>query len=510
MRTNKAILNFMTNFLTILIGFIPVLLVRQVFLETLGTEMLGLSSLYGSILNLLALAELGIATAILYSLYKPFAENDRERVKGYINFYTKLYRLVGLVIFILGLVMLPFLPIFVQGEINTLDAQLYFLLFLLNSILSYLFSAKLSILIVAQEGYKLSVALAVSKLLAAVLQIALLNFYPSFYYYLVIQLAVSALYLLVMNLYVRKTYRWLFEGRGKVEKQEIKALIKNIKALFLHKIGEVMVFSTDNLIISYFISLTVVGIFNSYNMLIGALSGMIYSGLNGVTASIGNLLVTGDEKRIYEVHRKMFFFSFWLVSFTTISLWNTIRQFVLLWLGDTQYLDGFTISILLLNFYFTLMRGSVEKFKDAGGLHFQDRFAPLIEAAINLAASLVLVRYMGLPGVFIGTLISNLAIIFWVKPLVVYKYIFKKKLRSYFAMYFKYLAIGIIPLIITYAATRQLHDIITIEAFVLNCILNAAIINIVYFFIFRKTEEFLFFKKLITDRLKSREKSGGV
>ena len=502
MRTKKAGRNFIIGFLTVLIGLIPTLFLRQVFLETLGTELLGLSSLYTSIIGMLALAELGITTAIIYSLYKPFAEGDREKIRGYIKFYTRFYQAVGLAIFILGLALLPFLNFFVQDDINLVDAQLYFLLFLSNSILSYFFTAKLSIIIVAQEGYKLAIAMAVSKLVAALLQIAMLNFYPSFYFFLVIQLVVGMLYLIVMNLYVRKRYEWLYEGKAKIEKEDKNSLIKNIKALFLHKIGEVVVFSTDNLVISYYINLTVVGIFNSYNMIVAAISGMIYTGLNGITASIGNLLVDGQEDQVYQVHKKVFFFSFWIVSFSVISLSNTIRQFVLLWLGDTQFLDTFTISLILLNFYFSLMRASVEKFKEAGGLHYQDRFAPLIEAFINLIASLILVRYMGLPGVFIGTLISNLLVVFWVKPLVVYKYIFKVKLRWYFVMYFKYFSLGIIPLLLTYFATRELQQVITINAFLLNCMINIVIINSVYFIIFRNYEEFHYFKNLIWGKLR--------
>ncbi|TAA72819.1 lipopolysaccharide biosynthesis protein [Planococcus salinarum] len=507
MRTKKAGQNFVFGFITVLIGLIPMFIVRQVFLETLGTELLGLSSLYTSIVGLLALAELGISSAIIYSLYKPFAEGNHEKVRAYINFYTRFYRVIGLTIFVIGLAILPFLNVFVQGEIDLLDAQLYFLLFLGNSLLTYFFSAKFSIIIVAQDGYKIAIAMAISKLVAAFFQILILNIYASFYYFLIIQLLVSILYLITMNLYVRNRYEWLFTGKEKLGKEDKAPLVKNIKALFMHKIGDVVVFSTDNLVISYYINLTVVGIFNSYNMIITAASTMIYAGLNGITASIGNLLIDGEKDKIYQIHKKIFFFSFWLVSFAIISLSNTLRQFVLLWLDDTQFLDTFTISLILLNFYITLMRASVEKFKEAGGLYYQDRFAPIIESIINLIASLILIRIMGLPGVFVGTLISNLLVVFWVQPLVVYKYIFKVKLRIYFIMYFKYFSLGIIPLLLSYFATRELQGVITINAFLLNCLINIFIINTVYLIMFRKNEEFLYFKNLILGKLVSRKQA---
>ncbi|TAA72821.1 lipopolysaccharide biosynthesis protein [Planococcus salinarum] len=507
MRTKKAGRNFIVGFITVLIGLIPTLIVRQVFLETLGTELLGLSSLYMSIIGLFALAELGISSAIIYALYKPFADENHEKVRAYINFYTRFYRGIGLTIFLIGLALLPFLNVFVQDEINPLDAQLYFLLFLANSILSYFFSAKLSILIVAQDGYKLTIAMAISKLVAAFLQVLLLNIYASFYYFLIIQVIIGIIYLIIMNQYVRNRYGWLYTGKEQITREDKASLTKNLKALFMHKVGEVIVFSTDNLVISYYINLTVVGVFNSYNMIISSISTMIYAGLNGITASIGNLLIEGEEDKIYQVHKKVFFFSFWLVSFALISLFNTLRQFVLLWLDDTQFLDTFTISLILLNFYFSLMRASVEKFKEAGGLHHQDRFAPIAEALINLIASLLLVRIMGLPGVFVGTLISNLLVVFWVKPLVVYKYIFKVKLKYYFIMYFKYFSLAIIPLLLSYFATRDLQGIITINAFLLNCLINIFIINIVYILIFRKNDEFLYFKNLFLGKLAGRKQA---
>lgn len=504
MRTKKASQNFIINFVTVLLGLVPVFFVRQIFLETLGTELLGLSSLYISIMGLLVLAELGITTAIIYSLYKPFAEGNQITIRGYMAFYTRFYQLVGVGIFVAGLIIMPFLNIFVKGDIPLEEARLYYLLFLINAVISYFFSARLSILIVAQEGYKLAVGMTVSKLIVAFLQILLLSVYASFAFFLIIQLLVSCIYLLFMNAYVRKKYSWLYSGPKKMDLEDKKSLLKNVKALFLHKIGEVVVFSTDNLLISYYINLTVVGIFHSYNMIITAATTMIYSGMNGLTASIGNLLVDGKEDLVYKVHKRLFFFSFWLVSFTAIAFFNTIQQFVLLWLGETQYLDRLVISLILLNFYFSLMRASVEKFKEAGGLHHPDRFAPLFEAALNLITSLLLVKHLGLPGVFIGTLLSNLAVIFWVKPLVVYKYIFKVSVRQYFLMYFKYFSLAMIPLFLSYAATKELQEIVTIEAFLLNCFINIVIINSIYLLLFRNNAEFHYFKTLVWNKLKRR------
>lgn len=521
MRVKKASVNVFINLLTFIIGMLPAFIVRKAFLDSLGNELLGLTSLYTNIIGLLSIVELGIGSAIIYSLYKPFAENDREKVKGYLNFYAKLYKWVGLVILGLGLLMIPFLHFFVKDQVNLQDAQIYFLLFLINTLISYFFSSKLSILNVAQDEYKISLATTASKLLLFILQYALLQIYPNLYIFLLIQIFINSIYYLFMNRYIDKKYSWLKQTTGTMEVEERKSLIKNVKALFLHKIGGVLVLGTDNLVISSFMNLTVVGIFNSYSMILGAAQGLIASSLSGVAASVGNLLVACDKTMVYKIHRRLFFFSFWIVSFGTISLFNTIQQFVFIWLGEGQILDQWTIILLLLNFYFFLMRGSVERFKEGGGIYHQDRYAPLIEAAINLVASIVLINLIGLPGVLLGTLLSNFTVIFWVKPKMVYKYIFEKKLSAYFIMYFKYLSVGMIPLLLTYAATMPFKEVNTMAALAGNCLLNIVIINLFYYLIFRKNEEFKYFAGLLatlliklksralTMRLKLKESKGG-
>ena len=501
MRTKKAELNFIVNLAMLIVGLLPLFFLRKIFLDALGSEFLGLAALFTSLIGLLSLAELGISSAIIYALYKPYAENDYEKVMGYVRYYTKFYQAVGIIIFISGIALLPFFPLLIKGDIDITDARLYFLLTLASTVITYFFAAKFSLLIVAQEGYRITIAQTVSVMLTALLQMAALYLYESFFLFLIIQLMINILYLLVLNVYIRKRFKWSLSKSGTIEKKEKRDLQKNIKALFIHKIGEFAVFGTDNLLISYYINIAAVGVYNSYYMVIGVATKMVQTAFSGITASIGNLLVEGGKEKIFAVHKKLFFFSFWIVSFLVISMFNTIQQFVLLWLGDSQFLDTFTISLILLNVYITLLRASVEKFKEAGGLYHQDQYAAILEAVVNLGFSILLVQYFGLPGIFLGTLISNITVVFWIKPRIVYKYIFQEKLRVYFIMYFKYFGIALIALALTYLATLNLRVIVTLPAFLLNCLINLVLINIFYYIIFRNNVEFLYFKKLLMGKI---------
>lgn len=501
MRTQKAEMNFIVNAVMLFIAVLPVFFLRKVFLDALGPEILGLTSLYLSIIGLLSLAELGISSAIIYALYKPYAENDHEKVMGYIQYYAKFYRVIGLAIILAGIAVLPFFPFFIKGDIDIDDARFYFLLTLASTVITYFYSAKFSLLIVAQENYRITIAFTASLSLTSILQIVALSLYPNFYLFLVIQLVINIGYFIVINAYIKNRFQWSKVRPNALGKQEKEQLTKNIKALFIHKIAGYAIFGTDNLLISYYINLAVVGVYNSYYLLIEFASKLVQKAFNGITASIGNLLAEEGSEKAYVIHKKLFFFNFWIASFIVISYFNTIRQFVLLWLGNSQFLDTFTISIILLNLYITMMRVSVENFKEAGGLYQQDQYAAILEVFVNLGFSILFVQYLGLPGIFLGTLVSNLSIVFWIKPKIVYKHIFQEKLRKYFIMYFKYTGIALIPLILTYAATINLQNSISLSAFLINCLLNIIIINLFYFVIFRNNIEFLYFKKLILGKL---------
>ena len=459
--------------------------------------MLGLSSLYTNIIGWLSIVEMGVGTAIVYSLYKPYANNDESSIRAYIRFYGWFYRKIGFIILIAGILITPFLKCFIKGEIDLRIASIGFLLFLLNSFITYMFSHKLCILNVAQEAYKLTIGTTVSKLLIALFQFIMFKIYPSLILFIAIQVVINIIYFIGINLYITKKYPWLNKGKDELEVGERKKLLKNVRALFMHKIGELVIGSTDNIVISKFVGLRYLANYTNYQMIICALQGIVSQALNGLTASIGNMLTSETKTKSYEVHKKIFFINFWVVSFMIISLYNTLNQFVGMWVGTEYLLDKLTFIVVLINVYFASMRGSVDQFKSASGNFYQDQYAPIVESIINLVASLILVKRIGLAGVFIGTLISNITVIFWTKPYIVYKYVFNERLTEYFKMYFKYLLIGTIPLVVTNYITKPFKFNYNLGSFITNCIVNVIVINIIYIIIFFRTNEFKYYRNLV-------------
>ena len=497
MRTKKSIINSSVNVLSLLMAFIPNLIVRKVFLESLGSQMLGLTSLYTNIIGWLSIVELGVGGTIVYSLYKPFANKEYSKINAYIRFYGTFYRIVGIIIFILGLMIVPFIKFFINENVNLNIARVGLILFLTNTFISYMFSNKICLLNVAQQSYKITIGTTISKLLISIFQYSMLKIYPSFILYILIQIFINIIYYVSMNQYINKRYPWINGRNFELDKNEKKNLIKNVKAMFMHKIGTLIVFSTDNIIISKFVGLTYLTRYTNYQIVINALQNIVNSGLNGITASIGNLIAEDDKQKSYDIHKKVFFINFWIVSFITISLYNTLNQFIVLWVGKENLISNLTFNIILINLYFSAMRGSVEQFQSGSGCFYQDRYAPICESVINLVSSLILVKYIGLPGVFIGTLMSNFLVVFWSKPYIIYKYVFDRKVNEYFIMYFKYVLINFITLLLTNALTVTIKYNYNINSFILNCFVNIVVINTLYLIIFRKTDELKYYKGMI-------------
>lgn len=498
MRTKKALMNTIANIMAFVILFIPNLLVRKVFNQYLGNEILGLNSLYSNIIGWLSIMEMGIGTSIIFSLYKPFADNDRDKVNAYINYYGKVYHAIGFIILIIGIVISPFLTDLIRDDISIWYVVSGFILFLLNTFLSYMFTHKICIIYVAQDGYIVTFAMLITKCFIAIFQVIVLIKYSNFLLYLTVQLVINLIYFIAINKYISIKYDWLNDKSKVIESQEKKELFIKIKAMFLHKIGFLFVQNTDNIVISKFIGLSVLGNVANYYMIISSIQNFISGIFTGLTSSIGNLLASESIDKSYEIHKKIFFLNFWLSSLIVISLFNTIDQFISLWFGTKFTIDRLSLIFILINVYFALMRSSIDRFQEGSGEFHHDRFAPLIEGGVNFISSIILIKKIGLPGVFLGTVISNFFVIFWTKPYVVYKYVFRKNVVDYFVTYFKYLMILIIPLSITHILTLSYKSNISINAFIINCAINIFVINSIYFIIFYNSEDLKYFRNIFT------------
>lgn len=451
-RTQKAAKNFLFSILGNSVNYIITFVSRTIFIYILGATYLGISGLFTNVLGMLSLAELGVGTAISFSLYKPLATGDKQKIKALIDFYRTAYRFIALVVSILGLILIPFLPYIIKGAEDIKNINLIYILYLTNTVLSYLITYKSTLLVADQKSYLSTNITTITNIVTALTQIVALLIFKNFIVYLVIQIVIQLAGKVYTNLYTEKKYPFLKEkGNEKLDKEERHFIFKKIRALMAHKVGDVAINQTDSIITSSFINVTTVGLVSNFTMIIQVVNSLINTFFTSAIAGLGNVIATETVEKKLAVFKKYDFLGFVFFGWSTVFLYFMLDPFVTIWIGSDKLVDKYTLLLLCINYYFTGQRISLGNIKSAAGVFEQDVWIPFAQAIVNIVVSIVSVQICGLPGIYIGTLLSSFIPNIG-RPIIVYKYIFEKKSFEYFKEYFKriiiLLLIGLIIFVI--------------------------------------------------------------
>ncbi|MGS2779045.1 lipopolysaccharide biosynthesis protein [Robertmurraya sp. GLU-23] len=495
MRIKHSIINISAGIGSQIIITLLSFISRTVFITYLGVEYLGINGLFSNILGMLSLAEAGIGSAIIFHLYKPVAENDETNIKALLNFYKKAYIYICLIIFVLGISLLPFLEFFTK-DTNIEQLHIIYLIFLINTISSYLFAHKISFLKVCQKGYVVTSIYTVSSIVTTLFRLMILYLTQDFILYLIIDIIISTISSYIIALIVDKKYPFLKNiRRARLDSDMRKSITKNIKSLVLHRIGGYAVFGTDNLLISIYVSVSAVGLYSNYYMLINTCRVFISQIFDNINHSFGNLIAGESKEKVYDVFKVTMLCNFWIYSAVIIFLYFSIEPLISLWLGSQFLMSHSVLIILLINFYVSGMRKSITTVKLTAGIFNEDRYAPLIEAFLNLLVSIFLAGKYGITGIFLGTLISTVLVPFWNTPYLVYKNIFKLPVILYFKTYFYYLIVGIASCYVTNLVIEAIPDK-GIKGLIYYVIISALIPSTIYYFLFNRTKEFAYLKDI--------------
>lgn len=498
MRKKYAIINTLVNAGAYLITLIPVFWVRKAIIATLGEEFLGLTSLFQNLIGFLSLAELGVGAAVMFALYKPIAEKNYSTTNAYLSYFQNAYVKISSVIAVVGIALMLFFPQIIKTTIPRQTVFLAFLIFLQSTLLSYWFSSRITLFMVSQKGYVVSGLASGFRLVTLAVQIGTLYLFKNLFIFLIIQVVFDAIYLIVINYLAAKHFPWIGQPHQALTQKEKKGLYTNTAAVFCHKMGSFVILGSDSIIISVFISLAAVGRYSNYNILFSTATNIVEKMFDGVAAGIGNILATEENQYSYIAHKRLMFMNFVIVSFLSILLGCVSRTFVTLWVGREFCLDSTVVWLLVFNFYFRGMRSSVEKFKQGAGLYVQDWWSPVCEAILNLGLALLFVRRWGIAGVLFATAMSNILVVFWVKPYIVYRDIFKQPLRKYFIAYARYFIYGSITLGICYGIENTILPNASIVVSLFRGIgVICLVVPVIYWVLFRKTEEYCYFKSNI-------------
>lgn len=490
MRAKNSMFNMLATFgsqiIMILLGFVS----RTIFINALGAEYLGINGLFANILSIISLAESGIGTSIVYSLYKPVAENDEEKILILMNVYRKAFIIIGLIVFTLGIGIMPFIKFVINGHSNVSNIYLIYFIFVFNSAITYLFSYKITFLNVCQKNYVVTSITTGFSVVAVFSKIAILYFTQNYILYLIVDSVITITTQIVVTKKAEKLYPVLKKRTNKKLDVETKnGIVKNMKALIVHNIGGKVVFGTDNLLISSFVSVTLVGLYDNYLIFINLCRNLINTVFNALEHSMGDLIATDDKDKIYSVYKSINFCVFWLNSFFAIGMFVCLEPVMNIWLGSEFLMGQPVVAVLMVSFYISGMRRGINIVKTKAGIFHEDRFAPLFEAGINLIGSIILVKFFGISGIFLGTILSTLMVPFWIAPKLVYKQVFEKSSIEYFKEYVIYSVIALITAVITYSICNFI-PIGGVLLVIIRVIVAGVIPNVIYIIIFYKTDEF--------------------
>lgn len=470
---------------------------QLVFIQVLGVTYLGINGLFTNILSMLSLADLGISTAIIQSMYKPLAINDKNKLKAIMKFYEKAYRVIGFGVAIIGICLIPFLNFFIKDNIDIQNLITIYLLFLTNSVLTYFFAYKQSIIIADQKFHITSIYRSIFSTIQTLSQIIILFFTGDFILYLVIQIICTLLNNLLLSRKADKIYPFLKErGVDKLDKKSTKEIYEKIRALVLFRIGGVILNGSNNIIISLTLGVYWVGLISNYTLIISSVSILIFQIFTSIAASLGNFNTTESNEKKEYMYNSLNFLNFWLLGICSICFWNLSNTFIHLWIGENFLIKDSILFILIVNFYVIGYQSGSVIFRETIGLFSEMRYIPLIASIINIVMSLLLVNYMGISGIFLATIISRLLTFTWYEPYKMYKVVFKKNVLTHYYNYIWYFSVMVLTGYFTTFLAKNITGIsyLTLLGKGFICLL---IPNLLFYFIFRKTKEFKYLKEII-------------
>ena len=490
-RTEYSLLNITAGVGGYALSVILSLINRMIFTRCMPPAYLGISGLFTNILSMLSLAELGVSGAIVYALYKPLAENDKEKIAALVSLFGKAYRIIGIIIAGAGLCVLPFLTVLV-GEQPDISESIHviYLIYLFNTAASYFFTYRCTLLVAAQKNYLVTGLNYFVLSVQEVVQAIFLFWQRDYIGYLIIQTVFSMGYYVWISHIAIKQYPYIKSKDVKqLPSEERKKIFANVKDLMLYKIAGVLVNGTDNIIITYFKGLEITGLASNYTLLTNTLNSLLCQVFDGITASVGNHNVTEGVQKQYEMYKFLNMINFWLFGWAALGIIFCSSDLVTLLFGGKYILPQSIPIVLAISFYTSGVTNVVSTYKHTLGLFHYGRFIQLFTAIINIVLSIILGNYWGLFGIFLATIIARILTHLWYTPFVVYKYGFRRNPVEAAITYVKYLAIlcvagclcaFILPLI---SCSLQIQII-------LKAVLCSVIVNVVFLLFFARTSEF--------------------
>ena len=476
--------------------FVP-FIIRTVMIYTLGMQYLGLNSLFVSVLSVLNLAELGVGSAMVFSMYKPIAEDDKDTICALMRLYKIYYRIIGLAILVIGLFLTPFIPKLISGTLpEGMNVYILYLMNLASTVITYwLFAYKNCLLSAHQRS---DITHKINMIIITVqygVQIVILVVLKNYYIYIMILFLFSAIENIVRALVVDKLYPQ-YRAVGKLPQSEIKKINQRVRDLFTSKIGSIIVDSVDTVVISAFLGLTALAIYQNYFYVITSITGFVTIIFTSCTAGIGNSIITETKEKNYNDLKKFMLIISWISGFCICCFACLYQPFMEIWVGKENMLSFSFVVCLCVYFFVKQINSLLNLYKDAAGIWHEDRFRPLVTALTNLGMNLVMVQFWGLYGILLSTVLSMLIVgMPWLLHNL-FTVLFRKSAREFLVKMLQYMFVSAIVCAVCIGVCSFIK-IGLIPTIIIRGIICCILSNIVFYIIYRRFPEFEQVKALV-------------
>lgn len=456
-RTTRSLRNSVVALSFFGIEFLLKFYSRKIFLDYLGTEILGLNTTATNLLQFLNLAELGIGAAVGFTLYKPICDKDKECINEIISLQGHLYRRIAFAVMLGALALMVFFPwIFAKTDLPLWYAYGSFSVMLFSALLSYFITYKQVILTASQLDYKVQFGYRSWMILKIVCQtVAIARLPDPYVWWLVLEAVFAILATVSLERVTRRTFPELKTDAATFSelKQKYACVIVKVKQIFFHKMSGYILAQTSPIIIYAYLSLSAVALYGNYLMIVSGVTLLFEAAFNSMTAGIGNLVAEGNKKTILSVFDELFSLKFLLIAIICFCTVILTRPFVTLWIGPQYLLPPSTLMLMVGIMYIGMSRTTVESYLNAFGL-YQDIWAPICEAVLNIGLSVLLGYYWGLNGILTGVLISLTLFAFIWKPIFLFRCGLQTSIKSYVVLYAKHIVLGVWAVLLWYACRR--------------------------------------------------------
>lgn len=490
-RTKNASRNIVFGVLLKIYQILIPFVMRTAMIYLMGVQYLGLNSLFTSVLQVLNLAELGVGSAMIYSMYKPIAEDDRTTICALMKLYKYYYRVIGIVIAVIGGILTPFIPRLISGDVPVgINIYVLYLLNLAATVLSYwLFAYKNSILQAHQRVDVVSKVTLITSTVQYALQLLSLWLLKDYYIYVIVALLTQALTNVTIAIVANKMYP-NFKPVGKLPRENVKEINRRIKDLFTSKLGAVVVNSADTVVISAFLGLTVLAVYQNYYFILTSIIGIVSIVFQSCTAGIGNSVIVESKEKNFNDLKKFTFIISWIAGFCTCCFLCLYQPFMELWVGKELMLEFPAVVCFCIYFFIFEINQLLNTYKDAAGIWHEDRFRPLITAVVNLGMNLALVQVCGIYGVLLSTFLSMLFVgMPWLLHNLFTVLFRKEQMHCYLSRLARYVVMTVVSCLICGYICSWFH-FSTLITLVVNAVICCIIPNLVFLLAYYRMAEF--------------------